>query len=1114
MGFFHQLLQKFSSFLHTREDVIKKPCGSTDKYKEALAFNNSLRTLLSKDAFLARKDYYYLFNMYKNIFVFFRDLKDSGMLDLYIETNDLDKTEVEYFIKHAQAIADIKQSAPFIKEHNQAYVKEHLAKEQEYLDNILKECDPNIMLDNEQREVVLSDEDFTLVIAGAGAGKTTTVAAKVRYLVEQQKISPKQILVISFTNKAVNELQERINRDLQINCPISTFHKVGYAILKKDSEMTKRVVDDGFLYHVLMNYLKSTVLKDSGMVKKLILFFGSYFSAPYDDDNLANYFKFVANTDFSTLKSDLHEYIKQIIDNRAHKITTLNNETLRSQEEVNIANFLYLNQIEYEYEPLYQYKILDSRKPYTPDFVIKQGDLCSYIEHFGITEDGVNNRYNQNDLNKYKQRIKEKIQLHRQHKTDLIYTFSRYNDGKTYLQHLQEELESRGYKLNRRPETEVYKKLIDTEETKYIVRLALLLCSFISNFKTQGFPYEKFDEFKSNNNNERTKLFLDICKTCYLEYQKCLEQKNCIDFQDMINCSSQLIENRRINKEHLDFKYIIVDEYQDISRQRYKLIKNLSELCNAKIVAVGDDWQSIYAFSGSILPLFTHFCEEFGYGEELKITRTYRNAQELINIAGNFVQRNTSQIHKELISNKHIENPVIIQTYSEPKPKSQKEMDGGKYQHLAGAVNQAIDDILACNVQEKKKGVASILLIGRYGFDARNLCKSKDFNYNEQTHDIYSVKFGCRVKLSFLTAHSSKGLSADNVIIINAKDETYGFPSKVDDDPVLRLVISNDDSYIYAEERRLFYVALTRTKNRVIIVMPENRPSEFIKELLRDTNLYPNVQLKGELKTDIKHVNDVKNKCPICGYPMQLRMNKNYGLRLWICTNDQEICGFMTNDRRGEELSIKKCDRCKDGYLVVKGSPSKGNFFLACTNYKPDGSGCNRIISKAQYQYWNNNEFGKDDPSDDRRAYTQPYQEQPTSTVKVPQMQTIQRTKEHTGHTYTVNLTTIVPYKIDDIEYPLIADSENKILTDISLLRKLLELRATLSEEYCIAESIAIPKDCIVELATRRPVTQEELLQIPRIGQKRANKFGPRFLATIKDHCNTLQNDMNLLSQK
>ena len=223
----------------------------------------------------------------------------------------------------------------------------------------------------------------------------------------------------------------------------------------------------------------------------------------------------------------------------------------------------------------------------------------------------------------------------------------------------------------------------------------------------------------------------------------------------------------------------------------------MSQLCDAKIMAVGDDWQSIYAFSGSILPLFTKFCEEVGYGQELKITRTYRNAQEIIDIAGTFVQKNSQQIKKELISPKRIDNPVIISTYGDEnggKGEKGESHKGGLFYSLGVAIENAIGEILEYSAVEGKTKVPSILLIGRYGFDARNMCKAEQFNYNEDNGRVYSVKYGNKVKLNFMTAHSSKGLTAENVIIINAKDETYGFPSKVDDDPVLNLVVSFDTS--------------------------------------------------------------------------------------------------------------------------------------------------------------------------------------------------------------------------------------------------------------------------------------------------------------------------------
>lgn len=1083
--------------------VTSEEVHPTSEYIKAQAFNKDFAYLLSQDKFIARSDYKALAEAYRDIWQLFDTLEQTSILNEYVAKHGLDYSQIAAFRKSYAEIKDLAIESPSIKKHNDAYIKRHIDSEKAYLDNILKECDKDIILDNEQREVVLSEEDYTLVIAGAGAGKTTTVAAKVRYLVEKRGVDPDKILVISFTNKAVEELRDRINHKLHIPCPVTTFHSIGYSILRQSEEERKKIVDGGFLYSAINTYLKTVVLQDRAIVDKLILFFGSYFTAPYEGDKLNEYFQFIAKADFSTLKSNLHQYAKQIIDRKTQKTQTLNSEFVRSLEEVRIANFLYMHQIEYEYEPIYQYPILDANKPYTPDFKITQQGKTTYIEHFGITEDGHSDRYSQEELERYISRIHDKKRLHEAHQTDLICTYSVHNDGRDYLSHLQEELVKRGYILQRRSAEEVYKKLVDSEESKYITRLTLLICSFINNFKTQGFKIEKFDYFRAKTKNVRTKLFLDICKVCYYEYQKKLEEQHCIDFQDMINESAELIRQKQIDKEKLDYQYIIVDEYQDISRQRYNLVRELSLLCNAKIMAVGDDWQSIYAFSGSILPLFTRFCEAVGYGQKLKITKTYRNAQEIINIAGTFIQKNSEQIKKQLISPKSVTTPVIIYTYSETVDKADKKENyqkGGRYYNLGIAINNAIGDILTYNSRETKSSTASILLIGRYGFDARNMCYSKDFNYDETSGKVYSSKYGSRVKLQFLTAHSSKGLSADNVIIINAKDETYGFPSKVDDDPVLNLVVANDTSYNYAEERRLFYVALTRTKNRVFIITPEKRPSVFIKELLSEPQNYPNVTLKGDIKTDITLLSTIKDRCPICGYPMQFRWNKNYGLKLWICSNDQEICGFMTNDQRGGELSIQKCDSCKDGYLIVK----KGikEYILGCTNYKADKSGCNRMINWVYYQKWRNNKFGDIDTSSTRPAYIHYSQSDRTEVTEPPAMIPVKQAISPTTERKKVQIHTVgrAIQTIDKDGFNVLVDAQGNILTDMKLLAKLRNLRAEIARRDNLPAYCILQNDVLALLATDKPTTREEFIAIKGLRDRKYNKFGEIFMDAIRKH--------------
>ena len=900
-------------------------------------FEQALNSLLKQDKYIARSDYKDLRDNYSYIFSHFKVLRDSKTLSFYCREHGIEEERIIHFLSNYEDLLN-DDSSQLIINHNSDYITRHLESEEKYLDSILTNVDPNIKLDEEQRKVVLSDEDYTLVIAGAGAGKTTTVAAKVKYLVEKKGIHPDQILVISFTNKAVGELQDKINVALKIDCPVTTFHKTGYAIRRRqETEERVRIVTEGYMYNVVNEYLKHNILEFPELVDKLILFFGSYFDAPYEGEDLNSFFNYITKADFSTLRGNMEEYTEKVIDQRSGRHVTIAHERVRSLQEVVIANFLYMNNIEYNYEKTYPYNILRSHKPYTPDFTITQGDKVAYIEHFGITEDGRNNRYTKEQLTLYKKEINDKILLHRQHDTDLIYTFSAYNDGRDLLVHLHDELILHGFELNKRPSKEIFEKIVSTEENKYIARLVKLVCTFIQNFKTNDFTTEDFSRFRSTSSNERTKLFLTICEQCFLEYTKRLKEYHAIDFEDMINDSARILRDEDIQGKKLDFKYIIVDEYQDISRQRFNLTKELCKLCNAKVIAVGDDWQSIYAYAGSDITLFTDFRNTFGYGLELCITKTYRNAQEVIDIAGGFVQKNLSQIRKALISPKHIEHPIVIKTYTEEVDRKEYEGKGGKYFLIGKCVEEIMDGLI------EKYEHPKILLLGRYGFDAYNLTKSADFIYDERTGSVRSKKYNADY-FDFMTVHRAKGLGYDHVIIINARNDTYGFPSQVQEDPVLKYVVKDDHTYDYAEERRLFYVALTRTKNRVYIITPQQRPSEFVLELIRD---YPQVEVYGQIDKE-PNENVLEKRCPVCGYPLQLRYKKAYGLRLWICTNEPEICDFMTNNLIGDNMTIMKCDKCQDGYLIVKDGKGSGPF-LGCTNYKKDKTGCNNYITKDNF---------------------------------------------------------------------------------------------------------------------------------------------------------------------
>ena len=902
-----------------------------------LACGGFFEFLLKQDKYIARSEYKEKLKEYARTVEFFSVLKSSGMLNDFCKKNGLDIEETKRIIEVC------KNAENYVDKHNDEYLADALVKEKDYLDTVLKSVDPDIILDDDQRMAVLTDEDYCLVIAGAGAGKTTTVAAKVKYLVDKQCIDPKQILVISFTNKAVNELKRKIQKGLGIQCPVATFHSTGNAIIHVNSPEEKlNIVDQTRLYFVIRDYFRNSLMRNENIVNKLIMFFASYFDAPYEGDDLNGFFNNIAKSNFSTLRSDLEDFRREVIDARTRKSVTIQNEVLRSHQEVEIANYLYLNNIDYEYEPVYPFDIMYARKPYTPDFIIMQDEKVAYIEHFGITESGENDRFSPEEIERYKKAVNNKVRLHRKHNTTLIYTFSGYNDRRPLLSHLKEELEKKGFEIRPRSNKEVMETIVSGEENRYVRKLVNLITRFISNFKVNDYKLDDFNRMYRSTQNVRSRLFLDICADCYLEYERWLKENNAVDFEDMINESARLLNEVKEMKRKLDFKYIIVDEYQDISRQRFDLTKALSEVTDAKIVAVGDDWQSIYAFSGSDITLFTKFAEKMGYAKLIKIVRTYRNSQDVIDIAGNFIQKNSEQIPKKLISPKRIEDPVIIYTYdSTAKAKTGNRRSGANYA-MARAVETALEQIMRFKKKEQQE-VGSVLLLGRFNFDGDMLERSGLFEYIKRGDKVKSVKYP-KLDITFMTAHSSKGLGYDDVIIINGKNEIYGFPSKIEDDPVLSFVIKGDRSIDYAEERRLFYVAMTRTKNRVFMVAPEQNPSEFLIEIKKE---YKNVRLEGEWNEEYTY-GTLRKPCPICGYPMQLKYKRAYGLRLYICSNEPEICDFMTNDYRGGKMAVRKCDKCRDGYLVVKHSQKNG-FFLGCTNYSKNGTGCDNSIGMRYY---------------------------------------------------------------------------------------------------------------------------------------------------------------------
>lgn len=344
-----------------------------------------------------------------------------------------------------------------------------------------------------------------------------------------------------------------------------------------------------------------------------------------------------------------------------------------------------------------------------------------------------------------------------------------------------------------------------------IQMLSNLISTFIHLFKCNNYSLKDFNLFLKQSRKilnilhyKNEKILLTLILNIYIAYQNYLDENNEIDFDDMIIKATGIVENIGIKQK---YEYIIIDEYQDTSYVRFCLVKSILEKCNSNLMVVGDDFQSIYRFTGCDLSLFVNFQKYFNYAKIMKIETTYRNSQELISIAGDFVMKNKNQMKKNLVSNKNLSNPIKIVYYRN--------------------IKETFLNLVLKVYSDTNK---SIIVLGRNNKDI-DLVLGDNFKFKQDK--LICLK-NLEIKIRFLTAHKSKGLEEENVIIINLENNLLGFPNKIKDEKILRFVSKNNEKYPYSEERRLFYVALTRTKGYVYLLTQKNNSSIFVEELLKN----------------------------------------------------------------------------------------------------------------------------------------------------------------------------------------------------------------------------------------------------------------------------------------
>ena len=694
------------------------------------------------------------------------------------------------------------------KIHNEAFIKRELDENKEYFDTVLG----NYPLDPQQRDSIVKLEDNCLVIASAGSGKTSTILGKAKYLVEKRCIAPTKILLITYTRKAANELHERMKID-GITC--STFHALAYQIIAKVTGQAPSICDAD----VSLNVFRKLVENNHDFlhaINNYIINQQSMMGLEHDYNDAFSYFEDRKKYGIQALFPD--------VDNKI--IFT------RSEEEKRLVSILTRLGVPFRYENPYQYNTTTpERRQYRPDFTIYYQDVNRqwkwlYLEHYAIDSNGNVPRWfgegtrggwrmaNQ----KYHEGIEWKRRTHQQYGTILIETTSNDFKNGNVEARLRDMLTRYGVPIKERTDEELYNLLVERnrklEKSVYTLILSFITLMKANEKTVEGLLEElnnSMSESRSENvllQNYRNRIILThIIKPFYEEYEQTLQNNYEIDFTDAIIQATELCRKGLWK----DYEYILVDEFQDISVDRYKFLQALrTEYPKTKLFCVGDDWQSIFRFAGSDMSLVYEFEKYFGFTEQCKIETTYRFHQPLIDKSSEFIMKNSEQKEK---------------TIKSPDSDSKKTfLDFVKYNgdEENGALKE-VEKIVAETPVDQ-----SILLLGRYNYDAVSVGYKGKMDLLEKR---MSVKIGGR-DIPFLSVHSAKGLEADNVILVNCNQGAYGFPSLIEDDPVLNFVLSKNEAYPFAEERRLFYVAMTRARMRMYVLYDQKRPSPFIGEFL------------------------------------------------------------------------------------------------------------------------------------------------------------------------------------------------------------------------------------------------------------------------------------------
>lgn len=721
---------------------------------------------------------------------------------------------------------------------------------------MLKETKTNLSaLNDQQKKAVVSEEKRLLVLAGAGSGKTKTLLQKLVYLIEEKNVSPSSILAITFTKNATNEMIDRLiisadNTGIYQNILTDKFKsktdkdKERYNYQKKTKWIDSLTIRTfhGFCYNVLRNHGVNEFdnkFKIIGEIKA---------DEKREDDDFAKYTApettfevfhkiLIEECDSTEFLLQLKRYILDYIIDKIHLdknqgkfptkdgkyFTALDGTKVRSKSEQFIADWLYRHSIKYEYEPLLNVKDF----PFHPDFYIPEANL--YLEH--VSEKSYS--------------TKDKEEQFKKGNLLLVKTYESMTKDSALFNHtLDKVIKNRlpaNYHINA---ALTYKEEFNGyhEDVKKFLTQVIRITNMI---KVENSNTETVLNNAKQDQHERVRSFYELAIPIVEKYVTYCTDKSYLDFNDLISRTASLFKNHPdiATKYRHKYQYILVDEFQDVNNLQVELIKlMLTE--NTQLFCVGDDWQSIYGFRGSNVSYIIDFENHFTNAQVIKLNLNYRSTQHIVGASNEVIKHNKFKVDKDIHSSKQSEHKIVV---------------------FAG---NNVEENIQFAIEEVRKflheGLPSDDILFLY---RRSKMFSNAFN---QEKSYYHRLKDEGLKVQGKTIHAAKGLEAKVVFIIGLTEGDGGFPDIWLEDRIFQTIKKANHDLLLEEERRLFYVAMTRAKEKLFLLTEKGNESSFLKEIPEIFTVRTSIPLKSLVekistcKKCFSELNKLWVVCPYC----------------------------------------------------------------------------------------------------------------------------------------------------------------------------------------------------------------------------------------------------------